>query len=85
MGILTYKASGRCVSVNPAACRITGATAEQLLAQDFRQIDAWKRGGLLAAADEALISQAKCSKEVRVVSSFGKERSGATRAGISIR
>jgi PAS domain S-box-containing protein len=73
VGIITYKASGQCVSVNPAACRLTGGTAEQLLAQDFRRIELWKRGGLVAAAEEALTSRAKVSKEVRDVSSFGKE------------
>jgi PAS domain S-box-containing protein len=73
VGIITYKASGQCVSVNPAACRILGATAAQLLAQDFRRIDSWKGTGLLAAAEEVLTSRAKCSREIRGVSSFGKE------------
>lgn len=73
VGILTYKASGQCVTANPAAAAITGGKVEELLKQNFRQIDSWKKSGLLQAAEEALITNAKVTREIHAVTTFGKE------------
>ncbi len=73
VGILTYKASGQCVTANPAAAAITGGKVEELLKQDFRHIESWKKSGLMQAAEEALITNAKVTKEIHAVTTFRKE------------
>ncbi|MEJ2683112.1 MAG: PAS domain S-box protein [Candidatus Sulfobium sp.] len=73
VGIITLKASGRCVSVNGAAEEITGGTADQLLAQNFRHIESWKGSGLFEAAEETLASEAVVKREVHFFDTFGKE------------
>jgi PAS domain S-box-containing protein len=73
IGILTYKASGACVSANPAAAALTGGTIEELLAQNFRRIDSWKSSGLLQAAQEALASGAEVRRDAHVVTTFGMD------------
>lgn len=72
-GILAYKASGKCVSANQAAANIVGSTIDQLFAQNFRNLDSWKRGGLLEAAEQALSSGETVMREINVVTTFGKE------------
>ncbi|MEN9575295.1 MAG: hypothetical protein RL514_3150 [Verrucomicrobiota bacterium] len=73
LAILTYQASGQCVSANPASERIVGATREQLLAQNFRQLASWQRSGLLAVAEQALATGQPQEIESDFISSFGKE------------
>jgi PAS domain S-box-containing protein len=73
IGIITYRQSGEVVSVNEAAARITGATVEQLAAQNFRQLESWQRSGLLALAEQALTTQQAVEQEVHHLSTFGKE------------
>ncbi|MGO9137467.1 MAG: PAS domain S-box protein [Syntrophales bacterium] len=54
IGILVYNSSGQCVSANEAAAKILGSTAEELLTQNFRRLDTWKRAGMIDAAENAL-------------------------------
>lgn len=79
IGIGTYRATGETVSVNQALARITGATHEQLIRQNFRQLEPWKRSGFLAAAETALATGQAQALEVNYVSSFGR------RAWLSVR
>ncbi len=73
VGISAYDADGRCVMANEAACRIVGADHEQVLAQNFRHIESWKRSGLLDAAARALAGQSSERVEIHTTSSFGRE------------
>jgi PAS domain S-box-containing protein len=73
VGILTYKASGECVSANGSAAALTGGTVEMLRAQNFRELDSWRRSGLLQAAEEALRSGTLVKREIHVITTFGKE------------
>ncbi len=73
VGTLAYKAEGQCVLCNEAAASIIGATQEQLLAQNFRQIASWKQSGLLALAEAALADGKVGSGNVHFVTSFGRE------------
>lgn len=72
IGILTFKASGECISANPAAALAVGGTVEQLLAQNFRELDPWKKSGMVDMALEALSSGAAVTCEIYTVTSFGK-------------
>ena len=73
LGILTYKASGECLLVNLSAVEITGGSVEKLLEQNFRQIESWKKQGLILPAEEALRTGEMVRKEVYGVTTFGKE------------
>lgn len=73
IGILVFKATGPCVFVNPAAAKIAGGTVEQLLGQNFRKLEPWKRDGMLAAAKEALATDTPVQREIHTTTTFGKE------------
>ncbi len=72
-GILTYDSTGRCRQANAAAARIVGTTVEELLKQNFRQLESWKRAGMLAAAEQALATRTEQKLEVHLTTMFGKD------------
>jgi diguanylate cyclase (GGDEF)-like protein/PAS domain S-box-containing protein len=73
IGIMTYDAAGQCLTANRNAVDQIGGTHEQLLAQNFRRIEAWKTSGLLASAEAALATGEVIRTEARFLTSFGKE------------
>ncbi|MEN6324785.1 MAG: diguanylate cyclase [Syntrophomonas sp.] len=73
IGIITYKASGRCVMANAAAARIMGASVEQLMQKNFTTIPSWSQYGLLPLAEEALSTGQSERAEIYMVTSFGAE------------
>ncbi len=73
LGISVYQESGQCILTNDAMANIIGATREQVLAQNFHEIESWKKSGLYEAAKEALASQSETRHELHTESSFGKE------------
>jgi PAS domain S-box-containing protein len=73
VAILTYNSSGQCMSANEAASKITGGTIEELLAQNFRQLDSWKRTGMIDAAENAFKTGQVQFLETRIVTTFGKD------------
>ena len=73
IGILTYDASGHCVTANRNAANQLGGTQEQLLAQNFREIETWKASGLLACAESTLATGKVTRIETHFRTSFGKE------------
>lgn len=73
IGILTYNGSGQCVSANDMAATIIGARPGQALVQNFRQIESWKRSGLLEIAEETLAKGIPQRREIHVFTTFGKE------------
>jgi PAS domain S-box-containing protein len=72
-GTLTYKESGQCVYANEAACNILNITSDQLLAQNFHQIDSWRKSGLYTMAQKVLKTKTPYQKELHFRTSFGKE------------
>ena len=73
MGVLVYEAdTGQCITANPAATLIVGATEEQVLSQNFRKIASWQHAGLLDIAEKALSTGEDQQIEVNLVSSFGE-------------
>jgi PAS domain S-box-containing protein len=73
IGILTFKQSGQCISANSAAARITGGTVEQLLAQNFHEIQSWKKSGMYQAAIRALDTGIEQSLAAHIETTFGKD------------
>ena len=54
IGVVVYRADGRCVSVNLEAGRILGAAPAQLKEESFRDLESWRRTTLLASAEQCL-------------------------------
>jgi diguanylate cyclase (GGDEF)-like protein/PAS domain S-box-containing protein len=73
MGIAAYEAGGQCVLANEAAAGIIGASREQYLNQNFREIESWKKSGLRGDALAVLEDGRTRQKDVHAVSSFGRE------------
>jgi len=73
VGIITYNAGGDTVWTNEATARILGGTLDQLRRQNFRQLESWKRSGLLDAAEKALATGEEQQLDVDVTTTFGKK------------
>jgi len=72
IGIMIYNSLGNCVAANLAAAVAVGATKDQLLRQNYHQLETWKKTGLY---DIALITMEKKTKnhlELPMTTSFGK-------------
>ncbi|MHB8121693.1 MAG: ATP-binding protein [Desulfuromonadaceae bacterium] len=73
VGMGTYKATGEYVSANEAAARIVGGSIGQLMQQNFRDIESWRRFGLLEFAERALATGIEQRGDFHIVTTFGKE------------
>jgi PAS domain S-box-containing protein len=73
VGIITFRATGEAVAANPAIARMFGATRDQVVAQNFRELESWKRSGLLVAAETALATGQPQRLTTRHLSTFGRE------------
>ena len=72
VAIVAYTADGQTISANEAAVVFFGTTAEGLLRQNFRQLDLWRRHGLLEAADRALKENTVVRHATQVVDADGR-------------
>ncbi len=73
VGIAVFKATGPCISANETIGQITGGSREEVLKQDFRQLESWKDCGMLAAAEAALAAQAERSLDTQITTTFGRK------------
>lgn len=73
VGIATYKDDGSCVWANAALARMLNATIQQVLAQNFRTLSSWRDSGMLELVDMVIQSNEERSRDIRLISSFGKE------------
>lgn len=74
VGILAYEAkSGKCVLANEAAAEILGATQDQLLSQNFLQLESWKTSGHLEHALKTIRTGTEQKFESNFITTFGKE------------
>ncbi len=73
IGILAYRESGQCVFANGAAARIVGASPEQLMQQNFRQVPSWRESGLLELAEGTLRTRQMHEGKIHMVTTFGKD------------
>lgn len=82
VGIVVFKHTGQCVLANDAAIQIIQGpqgSSSRMLQQNFRELESWRTSGLLAAAEEALVSQIPQAGEFHLVSSFGRDIQVAAR------
>ncbi len=73
LGITAYDSNGDCVIANQAASTIIGASVEQILAQNFRQIASWKESGMLELAEAALSDGETKRKTFALTTTFEEE------------
>ncbi len=73
LGIQTYNASGKCILANETAARIFGTTTDQLLSENYNEIDSWRKSGLLGSACEALASGSETRREITTINTAGDE------------
>ncbi len=73
VGIATYSSDGRTTFINEAISSIIGGSKEQLLKENFRQIESWKVSSLLDAAEEVLATGVEKTREVHLTTTFGKD------------
>jgi PAS domain S-box-containing protein len=71
VGIVIFHSSGPCVSVNNAVAEIIGGRTEQVLQQNFRQLESWRESGMLEAAERALATGQVQFLETHLTSTFG--------------
>jgi len=73
VGITVFRSDGQCVMANEAIGSIIGGTREQILAQNFRHLESWRRSGLLDLAEEVLMRGEELRRKIHITTRFGKE------------
>ncbi len=73
VAIVSYDETGQAQTANEAAARIVGGSLDQVLAQNFRQLESWRGSGMLAAAERALERRGPELLEARVRTTYGND------------
>lgn len=73
VGLVSYDQDGNCVVANDAAARIIGGSREDLLTQNYYELESWQRSGLALAAKSVMETGTEFHGEFHLTSSFGKE------------
>ncbi|MBU2600870.1 MAG: HAMP domain-containing protein [Actinobacteria bacterium] len=73
LGIAAYGSSGQCVLANEAFGTMVGATQEQVLRQNYNQIELWHESGLLESVREASRSGTETRREILTASASGTD------------
>lgn len=72
VGVLVYGADGRAVTVNQTAAKMAGTDVAGMLRQNFRELESWRKYGLLSAAEQALATGTQVVHRGPFQSSFGR-------------
>jgi len=73
IGILVYHAAtGECVMANDASAAMVGTSVEQMLGQNYLELNSWKTSGLLRAAQRTLLEGGDVHNQYYVHTTFGK-------------
>lgn len=73
LGIFACREDGPCIIANPAVARISGASVEQMLKINFRELDSWKKNGLFQKVETALQTKEEQRAEIHLTTSFGRD------------
>ena len=73
VGILTYRVTGECVSGNPTAAEMVGASEEVLRSQNFRTLASWKASGLFDLAERAITTRQPQASDLHILTTFGRD------------
>jgi PAS domain S-box-containing protein len=72
IGISIYDETGQCTDANESIGPIIGTDKEQVLEQNFHEIESWKKSGMLDSAKKAISDQITTRLELQVNTTFGK-------------
>ena len=72
VGVIVYGPDGRAATANDAAAQLMGCDVPGLLQQNFRELESWRRHGLLAAAEQALAGGRQVVLRGSFQGSFGR-------------
>ena len=72
VGISIYNSIGKCIAANDAAGKAVGATKEQLLEQNYHEVDSWKKSGLYDIFLDSLKENTKNRLQITITTTFGK-------------
>ncbi len=74
MGIAVYNAdSGLCVLANNSLASMVGGNQDELLKQNFRNLDSWKKSGMDKMAEKALATGKEISNIFYIETTFNKK------------
>lgn len=73
VGISLYDSTGQCVMANDSLCTMIGATIEEVLEQNWHNIESWKQCGLFEKAQRTVKENCREDLELSITSTFGKE------------
>ncbi|MGR3302464.1 MAG: PAS domain S-box protein, partial [Candidatus Scalindua sp.] len=72
IGLAIYDQTGQCIEANTSIAEMINATQEQVLAQNYNNIESWKKSGLLDAANKSIRLQEKKRHEFDIETTFGE-------------
>ncbi|MDH5483829.1 MAG: PAS domain S-box protein [Gammaproteobacteria bacterium] len=72
IGMAIYNREGQCIEANDAIAEMVGTNRDQLLKQNYHQIESWKKSGLYEAVETARKTGKKSKLETLLESTFGK-------------
>ncbi len=72
IGISIYNSAGDCIAANDTIGEILGTSKDQILQQNFHQIESWKKSGLYSLALSAMKDQERKHLEMHITTTFGK-------------
>ncbi len=70
IGISIYNKKGQCIDANNSLGEILGTTKEQILAQNYNEIESWKKFGLIKLAKDAIRERTTKRQEFQITSTF---------------
>ena len=73
IGIVTYDKEGKCKTCNEAFAKIIGATKDQVLKQNFHNLNSWKYSELYNYSIDAFEKEQSFEKEFLVKTTYGKK------------
>ena len=73
IGISIYDSTGKCIAANDSIAEHIGAQREEVLKQNYHQIESWKKSGLYEKVISAISENTKKRHSLVVTSTFGKD------------
>ncbi|MBT8358750.1 MAG: PAS domain S-box protein [Deltaproteobacteria bacterium] len=71
IGILLYDELGQCIEANESIGKIIGATKEEVLKQNYNELESWKKSGMLYTAKKVINEGRPKRFEGQTTSTFG--------------
>ena len=72
IGLAIYDHSGQCIAANNSLAEMVGATRQQVLDQNYNEIESWKKYGMLEIVKRAITEQHNMRHKFKVTTTFGK-------------